>query len=94
MIKLGKLSFLSLLTRNLTGVLFISKTAKLSPVVSVTATRAIPVLARSFHLSSLIMSDSEDDNVPDGVTAQKLVKEFENVTNTDEIMAQMYLQVQ
>ena len=40
------------------------------------------------------MSDSEDDNVPDGVTAQKLVKEFENVTNTDEIMAQMYLQVQ
>ena len=40
------------------------------------------------------MSDSEDDNnVPDGATAQKLVKEFENVTNTDEIMAQMYLQV-
>ena len=37
-------------------------------------------------------SDSEP-NVPDSVTAQKLVKEFENVTNTDEILAQMHLQV-
>lgn len=36
-------------------------------------------------------SDSEP-NVPDSVTAQKLVKEFENVTNTDEILAQMHLQ--
>ena len=40
------------------------------------------------------MSDSEDDpSVPDATTAQKLCKEFEAVTNTDEIMAQMYLQV-
>ena len=40
------------------------------------------------------MSDSEDDpSVPDATTAQKLCKEFEVVTNTDEIMAQMYLQV-
>jgi len=37
------------------------------------------------------MSDDESD-VPDAVTAQKLVKEFEHVTNTDEIIAQMYLQ--
>jgi len=37
------------------------------------------------------MSDEESD-VPDAVTAQKLVKEFEHVTNTDEIIAQMYLQ--
>ena len=40
------------------------------------------------------MSDSEEDsNVPDAKTAQSRVKEFESVTNTDEIMAQMYLQV-
>ena len=40
------------------------------------------------------MSDSEEDpSVPDAITAQKLCKEFEAVTNTDEIMAQMYLQV-
>lgn len=39
------------------------------------------------------MSESEEDNVPDGATAQKLVKEFESITNTDEIMGQMYLQV-
>ena len=40
------------------------------------------------------MSDSEDDpSVPDAATAQKLCKEFEAVTNTDEIMGQMYLQV-
>ena len=37
-------------------------------------------------------SDSEH-NVPDAVTAQKLVKEFEHVTNTDVILAQMHLQV-
>ena len=37
-------------------------------------------------------SDSEGD-VPDASTAHKLVKEFENVTNTDEILAQMHLQV-
>ena len=40
------------------------------------------------------MSDSEEDScVPDAKTAQSRVKEFESVTNTDEIMAQMYLQV-
>ena len=40
------------------------------------------------------MSDTEEDScVPDAKTAQSRVKEFENVTNTDEIMAQMYLQV-
>ena len=40
------------------------------------------------------MSDSEDDpSVPDAATARKLCSEFEAVTNTDEIMAQMYLQV-
>ena len=48
-------------------------------------------------LSSIIsikMSESDDDtNCPDSVTAQNLVKEFENITNTDEIMGQMYLQV-
>jgi len=38
------------------------------------------------------MSDGEDDGVPDSATAQKLVKEFEHITNTDEIMAQMFLQ--
>jgi len=38
------------------------------------------------------MSDTEDTSAPDGATAQKLVKEFESVTNTDEIMAQYYLQ--
>ena len=39
------------------------------------------------------MSDSEDDScVPDANTAQSRVKEFESVTNTDEILAQMYLQ--
>ena len=40
------------------------------------------------------MSDAEDDGVPDSLTAQKLCKEFEHITNTDEIMAQMFLQVQ
>ena len=40
------------------------------------------------------MSDSEDEScIPDAKTAQARVKEFESVTNTDEIMAQMYLQV-
>jgi len=39
------------------------------------------------------MSDSEDEScIPDAKTAQARVKEFESVTNTDEIMAQMYLQ--
>ena len=43
---------------------------------------------------SAVMSDSDDDScVPDAKTAQARVKEFESVTNTDEIMAQMYLQV-
>ena len=49
---------------------------------------------RTFCQSLSRMSDSEDDpSVPDATTAQKLCKEFEAVTNTDEIMAQMYLQV-
>ena len=39
------------------------------------------------------MSDTEESSAPDGATAQKLVNEFESVTNTDEIMAQYYLQV-
>ena len=40
------------------------------------------------------MSSSEDDsNVPDAATAQRLVKEFEGITNTDEIFAQFSLQV-
>lgn len=39
------------------------------------------------------MSDADDDGVPDSLTAQKLCKEFEHITNTDEIMAQMFLQV-
>jgi len=38
------------------------------------------------------MSDIDDSDTPDGATAQKLVKEFEAITNTDEIMAQMFLQ--
>jgi len=38
------------------------------------------------------MSTSEEVSAPDGATAQKMVKEFEAVTNTDEIMAQFYLQ--
>lgn len=51
------------------------------------------IQSRLFSLSSTKMSESEEDNVPDGATAQKLVKEFESITNTDEIMGQMYLQV-
>jgi len=38
------------------------------------------------------MSSSDEMSAPDGATAQKLVKEFESVTNTDEILAQFYLQ--
>ena len=47
----------------------------------------------SLHTSTLAMSDTEEVSAPDGATAQKLVKEFEAVTNTDEILAQYYLQV-
>ena len=39
------------------------------------------------------MSDDDDGNIPDAATAQKLVKEFEGVTNTNEALAQQYLQV-
>lgn len=50
----------------------------------------------SRHLSrnsDFIMGDSDSDSgVPDSATAQKLVKEFEHVTNTDEILAQYHLQ--
>ena len=53
-----------------------------------------PIPSRLLTLTPVKMSDSEEDpSVPDAATAQKLVKEFEAVTNTDEIMAQMYLQV-
>ena len=53
-----------------------------------------PIPSRLLSVTSVKMSDSEEDpSVPDAATAQKLVKEFEAVTNTDEIMAQMYLQV-
>jgi len=38
------------------------------------------------------MSSSDEMSAPDGATAQKMVKEFEAVTNTDEILAQFYLQ--
>ena len=52
-----------------------------------------PVIQRSPYTTPIIMSDTEESSAPDGATAQKLVKEFESVTNTDEIMAQYYLQV-
>jgi len=44
------------------------------------------------HTSTVIMSESEEVAAPDGATAQRMVKEFEAVTNTDEILAQYYLQ--
>jgi len=44
------------------------------------------------NTTSRTMSDTEESWAPDGATAQKLVKEFEAVTNTDEILAQMFLQ--
>ena len=40
-----------------------------------------------------IIEDDEDEGLPDAATAKKLIKEFETVTNTDEIMAQYQLQV-
>ena len=42
-----------------------------------------------------VIEDNEDDEegLPDAATAIKLIKEFETVTNTDEIMAQYQLQV-
>ena len=50
--------------------------------------------SRLFSLTLFKMSESEEDsNIPDGAEAQRLVKEFESITNTDEIMGQMYLQV-
>ena len=39
------------------------------------------------------MSEDDESNLPDAVTAQKLVHEFEGITNTDEALAQFYLQV-
>jgi len=36
--------------------------------------------------------DDEEEGLPDAATAKKLIKEFETVTNTDEIMAQYQLQ--
>ena len=40
-----------------------------------------------------VIDDEEQEGLPDGATARKLIKEFETVTNTDEIMAQYQLQV-
>ena len=37
--------------------------------------------------------EDEEEGLPDAATARKLIKEFETVTNTDEIMAQYQLQV-
>ena len=37
--------------------------------------------------------EDEEEGLPDAATARKLIKEFESVTNTDEIMAQYQLQV-
>ena len=36
---------------------------------------------------------SDDENIPDAATAQRLIKEFEGVTNTNEALAQQLLQV-
>ena len=36
---------------------------------------------------------SDDENIPDAATAQRLIKEFEGVTNTNEALAQQFLQV-
>ena len=41
----------------------------------------------------LKMSSSDDGPKIDAATAQKLVKEFEGISNTDEIFAQFMLQV-
>jgi len=35
---------------------------------------------------------SDDENIPDAATAQRLIKEFEGVTNTNEALAQQFLQ--
>ena len=40
-----------------------------------------------------IIDEDEEEGLPDAATAKKLIKEFETVTNTDEIMAQYQLQV-
>merc|ERR1719376_307329 len=39
-----------------------------------------------------IIDEEEEEGLPDAATARKLIKEFETVTNTDEIMAQYQLQ--
>ena len=49
------------------------------------------VVGRS--LLARMSSGGEEGEVPDGATARKLIKEFETVTNTDEILAQYQLQV-
>jgi hypothetical protein len=54
--------------------------------------KQIPI-HNTLHTTSLTMSDTEEPSAPDGATAQRLVKEFESVTNTDEILAQYFLQV-
>ena len=64
----------------------------LYPIAQGILIRRIPTYHR-LHTTPLAMSDTEEISAPDGATAQRLVKEFEAVTNTDEIMAQFYLQV-
>ena len=64
----------------------------LYPIAQSILIRKIPTYHR-LHTTPLAMSDTEEISAPDGATAQRLVKEFEAVTNTDEIMAQFYLQV-
>ena len=44
-------------------------------------------------LLTRMSSGGEESEVPDGATARKMIKEFETVTNTDEILAQYQLQV-
>ena len=49
--------------------------------------------AAGLEPKTVVIDDEEEDGLPDGATARKLIKEFETVTNTDEIMAQYQLQV-
>ena len=45
------------------------------------------------RLGGVEVIEDEEEGLPDAATAKKLIKEFESVTNTDEIMAQYQLQV-
>lgn len=44
------------------------------------------------RLEGVEVIEDEEEGLPDAATAKKLIKEFESVTNTDEIMAQYQLQ--